>query len=92
MLEKCTEEMTKVSVWLVRCQQQNVTQWQHTKELEQLEKEINPLLGDKPQPALSYLLKKAVERMKEVPEVSQFELQNDMWTIFFTCHFAVQID
>ena len=84
MLEKCTEEMTKVSVWLVRCQQQNVTQWQHTKELEQLEKEINPLLGDKPQPALSYLLKKAVERMKEVPEVSQFELQNEVKKIV-TC-------
>ena len=44
---------------------------QYDKELEQLEKEINPLLGDKPQPALSYLLKKAVEKMKEVPEVSQ---------------------
>ena len=88
MLEKCTEEMTKVSVWLVRCQQQNVTQWQHTKELEQLEKEINPLLGDKPQPALSYLLKKAVERMKEVPEVSQFELQNT-WNWSFSLHFAV---
>ena len=87
MLEKCTEEMTKVSVWLVRCQQQNVTQWQHTKELEQLEKEINPLLGDKPQPALSYLLKKAVERMKEVPEVSQFELQN---TCNYLFHFILQ--
>ena len=39
------------------------------KELEQLEQEINPILGDDPQVALSYLFGKVVEEMKATPDV-----------------------
>ena len=42
----------------------------YTKQLEQLEKEINPLLGNDSQLAVSYLLRKSVEKMKSVPDVS----------------------
>lgn len=44
--------------------------FQYDKELEQLEHEINPLLGDDPQAALSYLCRKCVDRMKAIPNVS----------------------
>ena len=43
---------------------------QHEKELEQLEAEINPALNDDPQVALSYLLTKAIDNMKAIPEVT----------------------
>lgn len=39
-------------------------------ELEQLETEINPALDDNALVAFSYILGKAVEHMKEVPEVN----------------------
>lgn len=39
------------------------------KELEQLEQEINPILGDDPQVALSYLFGKVVEEIKATPDV-----------------------
>ena len=39
------------------------------KELEQLEQEINPTLGDDPQVALSYLFGKVVEEIKATPDV-----------------------
>ena len=42
---------------------------QNDKELEQLEHEINPLLGDDPLAALSFLLRKCVEKMILVPNV-----------------------
>ena len=43
---------------------------QHEKQLEQLEAEINPALNDDPQVALSYLLTKAIDNMKAIPEVT----------------------
>ena len=44
--------------------------YQFEKELEKLEQKINPALDDDAQVAFSYILGKAVEAMKKVPDVS----------------------
>ncbi len=44
--------------------------FQVEKELEQLEQEINPALDENAQVALSFILGKATEAMKAVPDVS----------------------
>ena len=44
--------------------------FQHGKELERLETEINPVLDDDPQVALSFLFGKVISMIKAVPDVS----------------------
>jgi transcription initiation factor TFIID subunit 1 len=45
---------------------------QHEDKLSELEREINPLLGDDPQVAFSFLLEQVINRMKLVPESAPF--------------------
>lgn len=84
MLEICVAEMKEVHLCmfvlmlhlgLYHCANQSM---QVDKELEQLEQEINPVLGDDPQVALSYLFGKVVEEMKATPDVCT-------WSCTCTC-------
>jgi transcription initiation factor TFIID subunit 1 len=59
-----TSELTKTAQKLLESCNEEIKQ--NDKELEQLEHEINPLLGDDPQAAISFLCRKCVERMKTV--------------------------
>ncbi len=49
---------------------------QYDKELEQLEHDINPLLGDDPQASLSFLFRKCIEKMATVPNVRKLFYKN----------------
>ena len=64
------------------------------KELEQLEQEINPVLGDDPQVALSYLFGKVVEEMKATPDVCTWSctctcILGQCYTYMYACTFLM---
>ncbi|XP_019860546.1 PREDICTED: transcription initiation factor TFIID subunit 1-like, partial [Amphimedon queenslandica] len=58
-------ELTKTAQRMLEMSNKEINQ--NSQALEKLEHEINPLLGDDPQAALSFLCRKSIERMKAVP-------------------------
>uniref|UniRef100_A0A1X7T5B7 Bromo domain-containing protein n=2 Tax=Amphimedon queenslandica TaxID=400682 RepID=A0A1X7T5B7_AMPQE len=64
-------ELTKTAQRMLEMSNKEINQ--NSQALEKLEHEINPLLGDDPQAALSFLCRKSIERMKAVPNVSDMK-------------------